>query len=119
MSAFVPAAVFFAVQDTVAYVTKPSGPPDSSAYMWAGYAVTAAAYGGYLVVPATPTPKLLGLSRQPRQTKRFALQNALNPKLQLVGGRASPRSFHFGRVEQCAATALTSGLPGESSPSSG
>ena len=50
MSAFVPAAVFFAVQDSVAYVTKPSGPPDSSAYMWAGYAVTAAAYGGYLVL---------------------------------------------------------------------
>ena len=50
MSAFVPVAVLLAVQDTVAYVTRPNGPPDSSAYMWAGYAVTAAAYGGYLVL---------------------------------------------------------------------
>ena len=50
MSMCVPVAVLLAVQDTVAYVTKPSGPPDSSAYMWAGYAVTAAAYGGYLVL---------------------------------------------------------------------
>ena len=41
------------VQDTagtVAYVPKAGGPPDSSGYMWAGYAVTAAAYVGYIVV---------------------------------------------------------------------
>ena len=50
MSVFVPVAVLLAVQDTVAYVTKPSGPPDSSAYMWAGYAVAALAYGGYLAL---------------------------------------------------------------------
>ena len=35
---------------TVAYVPKAGGPPDSSGYMWAGYAITAAAYGGYIVV---------------------------------------------------------------------
>jgi hypothetical protein len=42
-----------AVQDTagkVAYVPKAGGPPDSSGYMWAGYAITAAAYGGYIVL---------------------------------------------------------------------
>ena len=41
------------VQDTagtVAYVPKVGGPPDSSGYMWAGYAVTAAAYVGYIVL---------------------------------------------------------------------
>ncbi len=41
------------VQDTagkVAYVPKASGPPDSSGYMWAGYAITAVAYGGYIVL---------------------------------------------------------------------
>ncbi len=41
------------VQDTagtVAYVPKAGGPPDSSGYMWAGYAVTAAAYVGYIVL---------------------------------------------------------------------
>lgn len=41
------------VQDTagkVAYVPRAGGPPDSSGYMWAGYAITAAAYGGYIVV---------------------------------------------------------------------
>lgn len=41
------------VQDTagtVAYVPKAGGPPDSSGYMWAGYAVTAAAYLGYIVL---------------------------------------------------------------------
>ena len=41
------------VQDTagtVAYVPKAGGPPDSSGYMWAGYAITAVAYGGYLVL---------------------------------------------------------------------
>ena len=35
---------------TVAYVPKAGGPPDSSGYMWAGYAVTAAAYVGYIVL---------------------------------------------------------------------
>jgi len=50
MSGFVAPAVLTVLQDTVAYVTKPSGPPDSSAYMWAGYAVTAIAIGGYLVL---------------------------------------------------------------------
>ena len=41
------------VQDTtgtVAYVPKAGGPPDSSGYMWAGYAVTAVAYVGYIVL---------------------------------------------------------------------
>ncbi len=41
------------VQDTagkVAYVPKAGGPPDSSGYMWAGYAITAVAYGGYIVL---------------------------------------------------------------------
>jgi hypothetical protein len=41
------------VQDTagkVAYVPKVGGPPDSSGYMWAGYAITLAAYGGYTVL---------------------------------------------------------------------
>ncbi|WP_411280551.1 hypothetical protein [Gemmatimonas sp.] len=41
------------VQDTagkVAYVPKAGGPPDSSSYMWAGYAITFAAYGGYTVL---------------------------------------------------------------------
>lgn len=39
------------VQDTagtVAYVPKAGGPPDSSGYMWAGYAITALCYGGYV-----------------------------------------------------------------------
>jgi hypothetical protein len=42
-----------AVQDTagtVAFVPKAGGPPDSSGYMWAGYAITAAAYAGYIVL---------------------------------------------------------------------
>lgn len=42
-----------AVQDTagtVAYVPKAGGPPDSSGYMWAGYAITAATYVGYIVL---------------------------------------------------------------------
>lgn len=41
------------VQDTVgkvAYVPKAGGPPDSSGYMWAGYAITLAAYVGYTVL---------------------------------------------------------------------
>ncbi len=41
------------VQDTagkVAYVPKAGGPPDSSGYMWAGYAIALATYGGYVVI---------------------------------------------------------------------
>ncbi|QJR34228.1 hypothetical protein [Gemmatimonas groenlandica] len=41
------------VQDTagkVAYVPKVGGPPDSSGYMWAGYAIVAVTYGGYIVL---------------------------------------------------------------------
>jgi len=39
-----------AVQDTVAFVTKPGGPVDTSRYMWAGYIVTAVVYVGYAVL---------------------------------------------------------------------
>ena len=49
-----------AVQDTAgavgaagaggAYVTRPGGPPDTSAYMWAGYAIALVVYGGYIVL---------------------------------------------------------------------
>lgn len=38
------------VQDTVAFVTKPGGPVDTSRYMWAGYIVTAVVYVGYAVL---------------------------------------------------------------------
>ncbi len=41
------------VQDTagkVAYVPKAGGPPDSSGYMWAGYAIVAVTYGAYIVL---------------------------------------------------------------------
>jgi len=41
------------VQDTagtVAFVPKPGGPPDTSAYMWGGYAVAAIVYVGYVLV---------------------------------------------------------------------
>jgi len=51
--AFVPTRTVASVQDTagkVAYVPKAGGPPDSSNYMWAGYAVTVAAYGGYIAI---------------------------------------------------------------------
>jgi hypothetical protein len=41
-----------AAQDTVAYVAKPSGPPASEGYMWAGYIVTLACYGGYILLMA-------------------------------------------------------------------
>ena len=40
-------------QDTagkVAYVPKAGGPPDSSGYMWAGYAIVAVTYGAYIVL---------------------------------------------------------------------
>lgn len=36
------------VEGQVAYVPRAGGPPDTSAYMWAGYAITALCYGGYL-----------------------------------------------------------------------
>ncbi len=55
-SALVPTAPMLTVatvQDTagkVAYVPKAGGPPDSSSYMWAGYAIALAAYGGYTVL---------------------------------------------------------------------
>jgi hypothetical protein len=32
------------------YVTRPGGPVDTSGYMWAGYAVTAIVYGGYIAL---------------------------------------------------------------------
>ena len=41
------------VQDTagkVAYVPKAGGPPDSSGYMWAGYAIVGVTYGAYIVL---------------------------------------------------------------------
>jgi len=41
------------VQDTagkVAYVARPDGPVDTSAYMWAGYAISAIVYGGYIML---------------------------------------------------------------------
>jgi hypothetical protein len=41
-----------AAQDTVAYVAKPSGPPASEGYMWAGYIVALGCYGGYIVLMA-------------------------------------------------------------------
>ena len=48
-----PTLTFATLQDTagkVAYVPKAGGPPDSSGYMWAGYAITAVAYGGYIAL---------------------------------------------------------------------
>ncbi len=39
-------------QDTVAYVTKPSGPPATEAYMWAGFAITLVALVGYVALMA-------------------------------------------------------------------
>ena len=48
-----PLQVVATVQDTagkVAYVPKAGGPPDSSGYMWAGYAIVAVTYGGYIVL---------------------------------------------------------------------
>jgi hypothetical protein len=41
-----------AVQDTVAYVARPSGPPASEGYMWAGYLVALGCYAGYIVLMA-------------------------------------------------------------------
>ena len=34
----------------VAFVPKAGGPPDTSAYMWGGYAVAAIVYVGYVVL---------------------------------------------------------------------
>ena len=48
-----PTLTFATLQDTagkVAYVPKAGGPPDSSGYMWAGYAITAVAYGAYIAL---------------------------------------------------------------------
>jgi hypothetical protein len=44
------APLLAAAQDTVAYVTRPDGPPASEPYMYAGYAITALVYGGYLLL---------------------------------------------------------------------
>ncbi|HYW32375.1 MAG TPA: hypothetical protein VE869_12765 [Gemmatimonas sp.] len=33
-----------------AYVARPGGPPDTSAYMWAGYAIALVVYGGYILL---------------------------------------------------------------------
>ena len=41
-----------AVQDSTAYVARPSGPPDTVSYMWAGYAVALVCFGGYIVMLA-------------------------------------------------------------------
>jgi hypothetical protein len=37
-----------ATEGQVSYVPRAGGPPDTSAYMWAGYAITALCYGGYV-----------------------------------------------------------------------
>lgn len=40
-----------ALQDSgAAYVTKPSGPPDNSGYMYAAYGVALTIYGAYIVL---------------------------------------------------------------------
>lgn len=46
-----------AVQDTVAYVTKPSGPPATEAYMWAGFAITVVSLVGYIALMASRIAK--------------------------------------------------------------
>ena len=38
------------VQDTVAYVPRPGGPIDTSAYMWTGYAIVWLTLALYLVL---------------------------------------------------------------------
>ncbi|MES2523594.1 MAG: hypothetical protein V4617_12895 [Gemmatimonadota bacterium] len=51
-------ALSAAAQDTAAgsagvggaYVARPGGPPDTAAYMWAGYAIALIVYGGYIVL---------------------------------------------------------------------
>lgn len=50
------------LQDTsgAAYVARPNGPPDTTGYMWAGYAVGTVILGGYL---------LLLLRRQARERR--------------------------------------------------
>jgi hypothetical protein len=48
-----PAPVAVSVQDTagkVAFVPKQGGPPDTSRYMWGGYAVAAIVYVGYVLL---------------------------------------------------------------------
>jgi hypothetical protein len=39
-----------AVQDTVAYVPRPGGPVDTSAYMWAGYGIVWLTLAVYLLL---------------------------------------------------------------------
>ncbi len=54
MTVHVPIATrSLSTQDTagkVAFVPKPGGPPDTSAYMWGGYAVAAIVYVGYVLL---------------------------------------------------------------------
>jgi hypothetical protein len=45
-----PLAAIVAIQDSVAYVAKTSGPPASEAYMWAGYAITLGTLAAYIVL---------------------------------------------------------------------
>jgi len=47
------ASIALALQDTagkVAYVPRAGGPIDTSAYMWAGYAITLVIYGLYIAL---------------------------------------------------------------------
>ncbi len=53
------AAMF--LQDTsskVAYVARPGGPVDTSAYMWAGYAIVIVVYGSYIALLLRRNAKL-------------------------------------------------------------
>jgi hypothetical protein len=50
-------ALLAAAQDTVAYVTKRSGPPATEGYMWAGYAITIVTLVAYLVLMANRIAK--------------------------------------------------------------
>lgn len=43
-------ALIAAVQDTVAYVAKQSGPPATETYMWAGYAITVGTLVAYVAL---------------------------------------------------------------------
>ena len=63
-SALVPTALTPLVQDTTgaAYVPRAGGPPDTSGYMWGGYAVGVVILLGYL---------LLLLRRQARERRHL------------------------------------------------
>lgn len=53
MAGLILAALAGAIQGAtpkVAYVPRPGGAVDTSAYMWAGYAIAALVYGGYIVL---------------------------------------------------------------------